>query len=568
MRAMKTPRSMAERPYPFGLALSWMAALVVVRSWVLGFPWTLTYPWLYYSDFLSTMDSREAIASSLSTGLAIAALAAVLAMLVAGALADRLLRGLPESLRRRSLWTASSLAVLFIPIASWATSARGWPDSKTANPVVAFARSWLEADGGSLLYSMATPDDARDVWTLDECAADGEPAARSHAAPSIRNVVVFVFESAAIDCFDVPRRTYGATPEIAACRGRSLLFTRVQAHAPASSKSLVSILCSVYPWISYQALTREHPDLELPSISSVLHGAGFATGYFYSGDLAFQHDDRFLAARDFDHLEDRSQRECDRGEYSSEQWSFLGGSHDACTVDSLLTWTASLGDCPFFAVIWTMMTHYPYFFPGPTRDFGVEDAIETRYLNALAETDRAFGNLIAELDRRGQLESTLVVLVGDHGEAFGAHGHYGHASSIHRDTLAVPLMFVQPESFHGETADTIGGLVDIAPTILDLLGMRSPGSWQGRSFFATHRSSRVYCFSPWSGFQFGFRDGDRKVIYEALEDREEIYDLASDPGERVDLAARGGRPVLEDLQRLAAWVQYQERYWSRRGVGR
>jgi arylsulfatase A-like enzyme len=114
--------------------------------------------------------------------------------------------------------------------------------------------------------------------------------------------------------------------------------------------------------------------------------------------------------------------------------------------------------------------------------------------------------------------------------------------------------------FRGEEDSTVGGLVDIAPTILDLMQLPLPGGWQGRSLMRPVDRQRVYFTAPWSGALFGYREGDRKYLFDAITDTYRAFDLGRDPSEATNLA---GDLSSEDRDRIyqqtAAWVQYQER---------
>ena len=102
---------------------------------------------------------------------------------------------------------------------------------------------------------------------------------------------------------------------------------------------------------------------------------------------------------------------------------------DADTVAAADEWISARAGSPFFATVWTGNTHHPYVAPpGEQASFGVSDAAHHRYLHALRHADNALGSLLAALRRLGVEEDTLVVVVGDHGEAFGRHGQSGHAA--------------------------------------------------------------------------------------------------------------------------------------------
>jgi hypothetical protein len=87
-------------------------------------------------------------------------------------------------------------------------------------------------------------------------------------------------------------------------------------------------------------------------------------------------------------------------------------------------------------------------------------------------------------------------------------------------------------------------------------------SWQGQSLFSSKRRVRTYFFSPWSDYVFGLRDGSMTFIYNASKNTYEMYDLSADPKETANLIANGGPRSREELLRLAAWVQYQDRLFK------
>jgi lipoteichoic acid synthase len=247
---------------------------------------------------------------------------------------------------------------------------------------------------------------------------------------------------------------------------------------------------------------------------------------------------------------------------STHEWPFLDGTQDGCVVAALLEWAGRPGPQPFAAVLWTMQTHYPYFVSGPEGRYAEAGSVLNRYLTALHEGDRALGDLLRGLDRRGLLESTLVIVMGDHGEAFGQHGHTNH-HLLYEEDLHIPLLLINGSLFHGERDSTIGGIIDVAPTIMDLLGYPLPAPWQGRSLFNLERTGRVYLFAPFSSVYFGYREGSRKLIYNASSNTAELYDLSADPEEKVNLAPRAPEVVAAGRDRLAAWARYQEHYYAR-----
>lgn len=262
----------------------------------------------------------------------------------------------------------------------------------------------------------------------------------------------------------------------------------------------------------------------------------------------------FLEKEGFDIVQDFKKINCPYKNFSVE-WEYLDGIDDRCMVNSALDWINSTKENTF-TLCWTMQTHYPYFSSGSEVQFNTNNKSLNRYLNALNNSDKAFGILMDELSKKNMLDETLVFVTGDHGEAFGRHDQITHGSEIYEENLHIPLMLINPKLFHGETDNRIGGLIDIAPTVSHIVGMKSPTEWQGRSLLNNQPKDRAFFFGPYADFLFGTRYGNWKYIYNASTTNSELYDLSKDPKETTNLAAENKALVDSQYQYLAAWIQF------------
>jgi lipoteichoic acid synthase len=553
-------RKPAAGPFLYGLFLAVATTCVTIAVLntrivaVLGRPFN--YQWLYYSDFLKSVDAHEAILSGLRWQLIAVTLIASSAYLVVNLYSGRSIGRRVNNLRTsRWIIVATLLALpLWSLIGRKQAQSHGWPEAKLANPVYEFAQSWLLSSRQPALFTMrASGFESEFAPRADDTGVT--PA----TGPAIRDVILFVMESTPAEYLGVYGSALGVTPNLDRWASQAAVFENIYAHAPATNKSLFSILCSTYPWVSYKSETEEKPDIALPSIVSVLRKRGYATGFFSSGDLQFQSAGTFLRAQGFADLEDYTSRGKNRKIFRSEKWPFLNGSDDVSTAESLAGWFRQRHRAaqPIFGMLWTNMTHYPYFTGSTLQRFATDENLLNRYLNALHAGDEALGTLMGLLERAGIADETVVVVVGDHGEAFGRHKQLTHAGGIYEENCHVPLMFINAKRFHGERYGTVGGLVDIAPTILSILGSGPSPLWQGRSLFSRDRTNRTYFFSPWSDYLFGYRDGNMKFIYNATVDRWEIYNLSRDRNEQMKLSLPNKDRLGESASRLAGWVQYQ-----------
>jgi membrane-anchored protein YejM (alkaline phosphatase superfamily) len=128
--------------------------------------------------------------------------------------------------------------------------------------------------------------------------------------------------------------------------------------------------------------------------------------------------------------------------------------------------------------------------------------LKNRYINASHHVDKQIGSILATLEEQGLLESTIVVITGDHGEEFMEKGHWGHNAGFHEEQIRVPMVLHIP----GREPSVIPWLtshMDIIPTLMPLLGVKNPvvDYAQGEDIFASDRSGYVVA-SDWSGVAY------------------------------------------------------------------
>lgn len=206
--------------------------------------------------------------------------------------------------------------------------------------------------------------------------------------------------------------------------------------------------------------------------------------------------------------------------------------------------------------------------PSPLRPEEV-DYLLAQYDAEIRYNDRFLGELLDLLETRGEDGNTLVILLADHGEAFQEHGWLGHTNRVDETLIHVPLAFRWPGAIRaGARVEGQVGLVDLLPTVLDLLGLDPrENEVMGRSLAATLRDGApveeraLASMTVRRGAWYSLRLPPLKYVldFESCEAR--LYDLDADPGETRDVA--GARPgELERLASLAA-----ERLALARSVG-
>ena len=189
-----------------------------------------------------------------------------------------------------------------------------------------------------------------------------------------------------------------------------------------------------------------------------------------------------------------------------------------------------------------------------------KDEVRERYALEVEYVDSQIGRLLDRMRERGLLDDTLIVFASDHGEGLGDHKHVGHISQLYDSLLRVPLIMSQPGRLtEGLTIEEPVSLVDVLPTITDLLDLPNPAGASGVSLLPLIAGSKE---EPRPVFGVTSRPeaySDKtavvarsyKFIHSLTDDRdwEELYDLETDPDELVDLAP-SAPPILDELRTI------------------
>ena len=358
-----------------------------------------------------------------------------------------------------------------------------------------------------------------------------------------RNVVVVVLESTAAQYL----RTYGSDddpmPTLTALAREGLQFDAAYAVYPESIKGLDAVLCSRHPGfdIGVAALAAATCD----SLAGRLARAGYQTALFHSGRFSYLGMETLLSRQPFDVREDAG---AIGGEIES---SF--GVDEPSTIARMLSWVDRRdASRPFFLVYLPIAGHHPYASPepGPFEGEGALDA----YRNALWYGDRALARLLGGLRERGLEQETLTVVFGDHGEAFGQHdGNFGHTLFAWDENVRVPLVVSAPGLVGPSRARQVASVVDVAPTILDLVGEPVPAGYEGASLLSGP-PRMAFVFTDYALGWAGLRDGCWKYLLELEADRSRLFDVCQDPGETRDLSGRHPAHVEAYRTRTLDWL--------------
>ncbi len=356
---------------------------------------------------------------------------------------------------------------------------------------------------------------------------------RANRGPA--NVLVITLDTLRADHVGSYGYAAAKTPVLDALAARGARFASATTTTPLTLSAHTSLFTGTWPTThGVRDNTGFYVDDSVTTLAEVLKGRGYRTGGFVG---AFVLDARWGIAQGFDHYFD----EFDLSED-------VGPGLDAIqrrgseVVDAAATWLGQPAAAPFFAWVHLYDPHTPYDAPAEfesqfpaTRD-GAYDA-------EIAYADAQVGRLLSTLQAGGRLENTLVVVMADHGEQLGEHREQSHGFFIYDASVQIPLIMAGPGIAARVVPDQVR-IVDVMPTVLDLLGVEVPSVVQGTSLRPALGGQRqellAFSESWYPRFHYGWselravRDGRYKFI---LAPRRELYDLTADPKELTNLAA-------------------------------
>jgi len=360
------------------------------------------------------------------------------------------------------------------------------------------------------------------------------------------NLLLVTLDTTRADRLGYAAHEGARTPNLDALAMDSAIFTNARTHVPLTLPSHASLLTGILPTghgihVNMQGALPG----EVRTLGQSFQSAGYQTG---ASVAAWVLAARFGLSRGFGTYGDVDE--------DLEDVTALAERPGDEIADETLAWLEANGDQPFFYWAHFFDAHDPYKPP-----VGFQDLAEP-YDGELAFVDHQVGRLLDWLEESGKAKDTLVVVVGDHGEDLGQHGEGSHGLLNYDGTLRIPLLMRMPGRIEYRLIDDGVGLIDIAPTICELLDLNAPGDMDGRSlvpvidggsppetpFFAECEYSRRSF--GWSRLRT-FVMGQWKLIDSP---NPELFDLSVDYGETNNLAGAEPQRVADMREAMSSYL--------------
>ncbi len=384
------------------------------------------------------------------------------------------------------------------------------------------------------------------------------------------NIVIIIFESLSWKYSGVYDPKMDTTPFLDELAAKGLLVERMYTIVPHTSKALVSILGGIYPFLEPRVMEATPGILPERGLAHILKKQGYRTGFFQTANN-YEERPAVVANLGFDTF---------KGLLDMPQEGFADvnyfGKEEMMMLKPSLKWVDEVRNGPFFLTYLTLSTHHHYGTPPgfSEKDYRTGNPALDRYMNAIRYTDGFIKKIFGEFRRRGLLDDTVFIILGDHGEGFNEHGLDGHNYVLWEEGLRMPALIYCPKIFT-EPGRIKGyrSVLDIVPTACELAGLEfRDDAFIGKSLLRPVEQDRPMFFSAWSCQRaFGMRKGDLKYMAWPLGRRREAYNNAKDPDDREDFSGPGVTPSEEEaFQTARRWtevVNAQYREWMEKSEG-
>jgi arylsulfatase A-like enzyme len=365
------------------------------------------------------------------------------------------------------------------------------------------------------------------------------------------NVIWIVVDAMRADHMSQFGYANSTTPALDALARESLNFAQAFSQSSATCYSMQSMFVGMNPASMSWTFDRVHQaSVEHPTLATRLAAFGYRTAAVVNTDLR----NRFHGiSRGHEIVVDAEASLPSIGGANDGQPKNLAPRVFRAATDLLARFEAESPDAPFLLTLYMPDPHAPYMPHGIVRLDNFIEGPLGRYDSEIAYTDMHIGVLLEQLRQRqpNKWKDTVVVVTADHGEEFGEHGGTHHGHTCHIESLHVPLI-VRVPGLTAKRVDSPVALIDVVPTLLELLGEESDdSSLQGQSLLvpalATERleSERpVFCgLVSYKGDPrriLATRSGGYTFIRDFIANQEWLFDHKADPLEQHNLLETGG----------------------------
>jgi len=381
------------------------------------------------------------------------------------------------------------------------------------------------------------------------------------------NVIVILLESITSDRLGIYGYKRNVTPNMDHLAKRSLFFKNAYSTCTHSDYAQPGFLSSRY-MLTNEIRNFFNENHKRKMVWDIFHEKGYYTTYFSS------EDDLWAGMNDYFNYDN-----LDIYSYSLSDGKYDYGSglakkdYDHITMNKVIGWLDTYTyEKPFFMYMNLQGTHLPISYPDnfsfykPDKNQPLNniikiknvESVNNRYDNSIRYIDIQIGRLIDELNKKGIMNNTVILISSDHGHDFiWKHKINGHGNSVYNDELKVPLLLYIPDIKPRIIPEAVSH-IDVIPTLIDILKIKQPKEFMGKPMY---KNNRFFFYAQNHKHFIGMYKDDLKIIVDLNKKTAEVFNITQDPDEENNLINKGHYD--EELLELLMWHNCQMNYFSK-----
>ncbi len=328
-----------------------------------------------------------------------------------------------------------------------------------------------------------------------------------------------------------------------------IFLTNFFGNSVQTAKGHFSILCGLPPLIKGKALKQK--SLRLKCLPKILQQYGYQT-YFIQGyeHRNFDNTYNFMRQNGFTYFETTDTHHLGPQQKRDFIWGF--GIQDDFTYQQAFQSIDRLHKAgkPIFAMIATISNHMDFhYLPSAQRKiFTHPHGGYQYYANSIRAADEYLKTFFRELEKRDFLKDSIIIITGDHSFPAGEHGYFLNEAGSYKELFRTPLLILNSK-LTPQTINRYHSQLDIAPTILDMLGISTTTHFVGHSIFSSTKTVSIPLIQPYDGVHIGGIIAPYKYMFERRTRRHTLYNLKLDPDEKINIYYKHQElwPKLEKL---------------------
>jgi len=433
------------------------------------------------------------------------------------------------------------------------------PDEIRLNPTLFLLSDVVE----NVFFSHSVKDRSPDISKGDRSGSQVIRSMKTHPrepekflpakSPHPWNIVFFIMESVGTRyIFDASDGNPIPMPFLHKITKEGWFLKKHYTTSNVSTKAVFSLLSGFYDFFNRETFGTR-PDAEVPAIQSWL-GKGYDSFLVTPSSISWYFPTKFVKNSGLSEIHSYENLKFK----IKEEFHSLGhyiARDEIQTVDFFIQRLSKARE-PFLGIYISFAAHFPYFDYGEDYRIMKDDGrLISRYYNNLNLLDHMIKRIFDQLQNQGVLERTILVVVGDHGQAFGQHhpNNFMHYRYSYNENLETPAILYQPALFKPKTFGFPTSHVDLLPTLLDAMRIPYlPAAFDGTSLFNNRSRENPIFFYGYEGSISSLDSDLIKVQYSLKKKRCWAFDLKLDPDEKNPLDCSSYPLQLEALHKFAS----------------